>query len=57
MYRLIGYADCTSAILEESDNITTFTGSVAEIIDTYPEYTSLTLSMTLALLFLVSNRR
>ena len=40
MYYLIGYADCTSAILEESDNITTFTGSVAEIIDTYPEYTS-----------------
>lgn len=40
MYYLIGYAGCTSAVLEESDNITTFTGSIAEIIDTYPEYTS-----------------
>ena len=39
MYYLIGYADCTSTILEESDNITTFTGSIAEIMDTYPEYT------------------
>ena len=40
MYHLIGYTNYTSAILEESDNITTFTGSIAEIIDTYPEYTS-----------------
>lgn len=40
MYYLVGYVGCTSAVLEESDNITTFTGFVAEIIDTYPEYTS-----------------
>lgn len=40
MYYLIGYTDYTSAVLEESDDITTFTGSIAEIIDTYPEYTS-----------------
>ena len=40
MYRLIGYVDYYNAVLEESDNITTFTGFIAEIIDTYPEYTS-----------------
>ena len=40
MYRLIGYADGNGVVLEESDNITIFTGCIAEIIDTYPEYTS-----------------
>lgn len=40
MYRLIGYVGYYNAVLEESDNITTFTGSIAEILDTYPEYTS-----------------
>lgn len=40
MYRLIGYNDCSNNILEESDDITTFTGFAAEIVDTYPEYTS-----------------
>ena len=40
MYRLIGYNDCSSNILEESDDITIFTGCGAEIIDTYHEYTS-----------------
>lgn len=40
MYRLIGYVDYYNAVLEESDNITTFTGSIAEILDAYPEYTS-----------------
>lgn len=40
MYCLIGYVGCIGTILEESDYISTFTGSVAEIIDAYPEYTS-----------------
>ena len=40
MYHLIGYADGNGVVLEESDNITIFTGCIAEIIDTYSEYTS-----------------
>lgn len=40
MYRLIGYVDSTSAVLEESNNLVYFIGSIAEIMDTYPEYTA-----------------
>ena len=40
MYCLIGCVGCVRTVLEESNYISTFTGSVAEIIDAYPEYTS-----------------
>lgn len=40
MYCLIGYVDLTSTILEKSDDLAYFTGSIAEILDTYPEYTA-----------------
>lgn len=40
MYRLIGYVDYTSTVLEESNDLADFTGSIAEILDTYPEYTA-----------------
>lgn len=40
LYRLIGYADCDRAVLEESNDLMDFIGSIAEIIDTYPEYTA-----------------
>ena len=40
MYYLIGYVDSTLTVLEKSDDLAHFTGYVAEIIDTYPEYTS-----------------
>lgn len=39
MYCLIGYVDLTSTILEKSDDLAYFTGYIAEIMDTYPEYT------------------
>lgn len=39
MYCLIGYVDSTITVLEKSDDLTYFTGSIAEIMDTYPEYT------------------
>ena len=40
MYCLIGYADSTLTVLEKSDDLAHFTGSIAEILNTYPEYTA-----------------
>ena len=40
MYCLIGYVDSTLTVLEKSDNLVYFIGSIAEIMDTYPEYTA-----------------
>lgn len=40
MYCLIGYVDSTITVLEKSDDLAHFTGSIAEIMDTYPEYTA-----------------
>lgn len=40
MYCLIGYVDSTSTVLEQSNNLSYFIGSVADILDTYPEYTA-----------------
>lgn len=40
MYCLIGYVDSTLTVLEKSDDFVYFIGSIAEIMDTYPEYTA-----------------
>lgn len=40
MYYLIGYSDSTLTVLEKSDDLAHFTGSIAEILNTYPEYTA-----------------
>ena len=40
MYCLIGYVDSTLTVLEKSDGLVYFIGSIAEIMDTYPEYTA-----------------
>ena len=37
MYRLVGYIDSYSTVLEASDDLISFTGYVSEIMDAYPE--------------------